>query len=116
MRAATMISFRETPSGADELVAQECCRSGAGMDLALMGQGREVRAESVVSTPSGSSFEPKPTGPSQRNVTQLLEAAGDGDSAASEALLPLVYDELRRIAASQLSREPAGQTLQPTAL
>lgn len=49
-------------------------------------------------------------------VTQLLEAAGNGDCVASEALLPLVYEELRRVAASQLAREPAGLTLQPTAL
>jgi RNA polymerase sigma factor (TIGR02999 family) len=49
-------------------------------------------------------------------MTQLLEAAGTGDRAAGEVLLPLVYDELRRVAANQLAREPAGLTLQPTAL
>lgn len=39
-----------------------------------------------------------------------------GDSAAAEALLPLVYQELRKLAAAKLSQEQAGQTLQPTAL
>lgn len=39
-----------------------------------------------------------------------------GDSKAAEALLPLVYDELRKLAAAKMAREPAGHTLQPTAL
>jgi RNA polymerase sigma factor (TIGR02999 family) len=50
-------------------------------------------------------------------VTRILEAAEHGDSrAAAEALLPLVYDELRRLAAHKMANEPPGQTLQPTAL
>jgi RNA polymerase sigma factor (sigma-70 family) len=48
-------------------------------------------------------------------VTQLLDAIGSGD-ASGEQLLPLVYDELRRLAAARLSREAPNQTLQPTAL
>jgi RNA polymerase sigma factor (sigma-70 family) len=48
-------------------------------------------------------------------VTQLLDAIGSGD-ASDEQLLPLVYDELRRLAAARLSREAPNQTLQPTAL
>lgn len=48
-------------------------------------------------------------------VPQLLEAAEAGDERASEELLPLVYDELRRLAAAKLAREAPG-TLQPTAL
>ncbi len=51
-----------------------------------------------------------------QHVTRLMRAAGAGDPKAAESLLPLVYDELRRLAAAQLSKEPAGQTLQPTAL
>ncbi|MCC7374804.1 MAG: sigma-70 family RNA polymerase sigma factor [Verrucomicrobiales bacterium] len=47
---------------------------------------------------------------------QLNTQAGGDAASASEALFSRVYDELRRIAALQLSREPAGQTLQPTAL
>jgi RNA polymerase sigma factor (TIGR02999 family) len=49
-------------------------------------------------------------------VTQLLAAAEKGDQKAAEDLLPLVYDELRRLAASKLSKERPGQTLQATAL
>jgi RNA polymerase sigma-70 factor, ECF subfamily len=49
-------------------------------------------------------------------VTQLLVAWGEGRQEALTNLLPLVYDELRRIAASYLRHEPAGHTLQPTAL
>jgi RNA polymerase sigma factor (TIGR02999 family) len=50
------------------------------------------------------------------NVTRILEAAQRGDTDAAQALLPLVYDELRKLAAAKMAREPAGQTLQPTAL
>lgn len=50
------------------------------------------------------------------DVTRILEAAQQGDPTASEQLLPLVYDELRRLAAHKMANEAAGQTLQPTAL
>lgn len=50
------------------------------------------------------------------DVTLMLSAIEQGDPEAARNLLPLVYDELRRIAAWQLSREAAGQTLQATAL
>jgi RNA polymerase sigma factor (TIGR02999 family) len=50
------------------------------------------------------------------DVTRLLDAAAAGDPAAAAELLPLVYDELRRLAAHKLARETPGQTLQPTAL
>jgi RNA polymerase sigma factor (TIGR02999 family) len=49
-------------------------------------------------------------------ITLMLEAIGRGDRQASEDLLPLVYQELRRLAAAKMSREMAGQTLQPTEL
>jgi RNA polymerase sigma factor (TIGR02999 family) len=49
-------------------------------------------------------------------VTQILAAIGQGDPAAAEQLLPLVYDELRRLAAQKLDQERPGQTLQATAL
>jgi RNA polymerase sigma factor (TIGR02999 family) len=49
-------------------------------------------------------------------VTQLLEAAGAGDAHAAEELLPLVYEELRRLAAAKMAEQPPGQTLQATAL
>jgi RNA polymerase sigma factor (TIGR02999 family) len=49
-------------------------------------------------------------------VTRTLTAIERGDITASEDLLPLVYNELRRIAAHKMASEPAGHTLQPTAL
>jgi RNA polymerase sigma factor (TIGR02999 family) len=50
------------------------------------------------------------------DVTRILQAVADGDGQAARQLLPLVYDELRRLAARQLAGEAPGQTLQPTAL
>ena len=50
------------------------------------------------------------------DVTRLLEAIDQGDPQATADLLPLVYDELRKLAAQKLACEPPGQTLQPTAL
>jgi RNA polymerase sigma factor (TIGR02999 family) len=49
-------------------------------------------------------------------VTRVLEAVGRGDPQAAGRLLPLVYDELRRLAAAKLARERPGQTLDATAL
>src|SRR5881394_2642271 len=49
-------------------------------------------------------------------VTQILEAVGAGDEQAAEKLLPLVYEELRHLAAARMAQESPGQTLQPTAL
>lgn len=50
------------------------------------------------------------------DVTRILTQIDDGDPLASERLLPLVYGELRRLAAQKLTREKPGQTLQATAL
>src|SRR5262245_63158862 len=50
------------------------------------------------------------------DVTRLLDAAAAGDATASANLLPLVYDELRKLAARHLAAEKPGQTLQATAL
>jgi RNA polymerase sigma factor (TIGR02999 family) len=49
-------------------------------------------------------------------VTRLLDAAAAGDGRAAADLLPLVYEELRKLAAARLTAEAPGQTLQPTAL
>jgi RNA polymerase sigma factor (TIGR02999 family) len=49
-------------------------------------------------------------------VTQILSAIESGDPKAAEQLLPLVYEELRRLAAQRLAQEKPGQTLQATAL
>ena len=51
-----------------------------------------------------------------QNITELLVKWGSGDKAALDELVPLVYDELRRLAASYLRRRPGAHTLQATAL
>ena len=53
---------------------------------------------------------------SMTNVTRILSAIEQGDPHAAERLLPLVYDELRKLAAAKLAQEKPGQTLQATAL
>ena len=50
------------------------------------------------------------------DVTRILSAIEQGDPAAAEQLLPLVYDELRKLAAQKMAQESPGQTLQATAL
>jgi RNA polymerase sigma factor (TIGR02999 family) len=50
------------------------------------------------------------------DVTRILDAIGQGDPQATDELLPLIYEELRLLAAQKLSHEPPGQTLQATAL
>src|SRR5262245_60305674 len=70
---------------------------------------------------SGFHRPPVPPGNSRRcsamnDVTRILSAIEQGDPTASEQLLPLVYDELRKLAAQKLAREAPGQTLQATAL
>jgi RNA polymerase sigma factor (TIGR02999 family) len=50
------------------------------------------------------------------DVTRILTAIENGDSSAADELLPLVYQELRKLAAAKLAKENAGQTLQPTVL
>jgi RNA polymerase sigma factor (TIGR02999 family) len=49
-------------------------------------------------------------------ITQVLQAIGRSESGAAEQLLPLVYDDLRRLAMARMANEAAGHTLQPTAL
>lgn len=50
------------------------------------------------------------------DITLILQAASRGDGQAAGELLPLVYEELRRLAAARMAREASGHTLQPTAL
>lgn len=54
--------------------------------------------------------------PTPSEVTRILERVGNGVAGASDELLPLVYEQLRGLAEAQMAREPAGHTLQPTAL
>jgi RNA polymerase sigma factor (TIGR02999 family) len=49
-------------------------------------------------------------------ITRILDAVQQGDLTAAEQLLPLVYEELRKLAAARMANEAAGHTLQPTAL
>src|SRR5947209_3439437 len=53
---------------------------------------------------------------SMSDVTRVLSAIEQGDPHAAEQLLPLVYEELRKLAAQKMAQEAPGQTLQPTAL
>jgi len=57
-----------------------------------------------------------PMSAGSEEITQILDAAEAGDTLAAERLLPLLYTELRRLAAARMAQEPPGQTLQPTAL
>jgi RNA polymerase sigma factor (TIGR02999 family) len=50
------------------------------------------------------------------DVTLILQAVGRGENEAPEELMPMVYEELRRLAAARMAHESAGHTLQPTAL
>ena len=60
--------------------------------------------------------EPRTPNPPPGNVTQILSAIEQGDAQAVDELLPVVYEELRRLAAAKMANESAGHTLQPTAL
>src|SRR5437667_12834052 len=55
-------------------------------------------------------------GMSMKDVTRILSAIEQGDAQAAEQLLPLVYDELRKLASQRMAQEKPGQTLQATAL
>src|SRR5262249_14248775 len=59
---------------------------------------------------------PSPVVPPMSEVTRILNAIEQGDRPAASHLLPLVYEELRRLAAQKLARETPGQTLDATAL
>ncbi len=50
------------------------------------------------------------------DITRILQSVESGNPKAADELLPLVYNELRKLAASKMANEPANQTLQPTAL
>ena len=60
-------------------------------------------------------FSEMPDSPAN-DVTAILKAAQEGDGAAAARLLPLVYDELRKLAHARMKNLPSGQTMQPTAL
>ena len=68
-----------------------------------------LSAEVMAETPQ---FPDSPAG----EITLLLQRAGSGDAQAADQILPLVYGELRKLAAARMARESPGQTLQATAL
>ena len=81
-----------------------------------MRAGRNGTAPGGTGTGSGMpSGRPSATG-SMDDVTRILTAVEQGDTGAPEQLLPLVYDELRRLAAARMASEAPGQTLDATAL
>ena len=59
---------------------------------------------------------PTPPTPPAGEITLLLQRIDAGDAQAADQILPLVYDELRKLAAAKMARESSGQTLQATAL
>src|SRR5262249_32743087 len=59
---------------------------------------------------------PRDPGACVEEVTRILDAIEHGEPSAAEQLLPLVYDELRKLAAQRLAQEAPGQTLEATAL
>ena len=81
------------------VVLQECHKNHCGV----------LSANQIVSLQGGEAND-------MSDATVMLTAIEAGDSNAAEQLLVLVYDELRRLAASKLAHEAPGQTLQPTAL
>jgi ECF sigma factor len=75
--------------------------------------GTGARASEPRTSPSRGGV---PGGLPMNVFTHILSAIERGDTKAAEQLLPLLYDELRRLAAQRLAQEKPGQTLQPTAL
>jgi RNA polymerase sigma factor (TIGR02999 family) len=76
------------------------------------GRSYGVRQNRQPPQPAGGNVSPEPS----KEVTKLLASWGQGNAEALEELMPLVYGELRRLAASYLRRERSDHTLQPTAL
>jgi len=75
-----------------------------------MGTAPKTTTESANQSPAHQAPTPR------LQVTQILQRINDGHPSASDDLLPLVYEELRRLAQARLAHESPGQTLQPTAL
>lgn len=77
---------------------------GAGESFSKVFPGRHARAQVFLSISP------------MNDITVILNRAGKGDSSAAAELLPLVYDELRKLASARMARESGGHTLQATAL
>src|SRR6187200_2363215 len=85
---------------------------GGRLDPSTRASRRATRPGTDASDPE----RPAPGSAPMNDVTRILSAIEAGDPQAAQQLLPLVYDELRRLAACQLAQEKPGQTLQATAL
>src|SRR5262249_40891906 len=84
--------------------------------LAHRHTGRWTRTAPGGYTAGNICLAPLSTGAAMSEVTRILSAIDQGDPTAASQLLPLVYEELRKLAAARLAQEGPGQTLQPTAL
>src|SRR4051812_16282608 len=86
--------------------------------MALSRHGNDYTASALAPTEltevSGTTF--STAGPIMSEVTRVLSALEQGDPRAADELLPLVYDELKKLAAQKMAQESPGQTLQATAL
>jgi RNA polymerase sigma factor (TIGR02999 family) len=80
----------------------------SGRDAAALGKAARARFENAPGAAAGDG--------SMNDVTRILSSVDQGDTGAAEQLLPLVYDELRKLAAARLASESPGQTLDATAL
>jgi RNA polymerase sigma factor (TIGR02999 family) len=83
---------------------------------ARFGATRILRRGAVVAGSVAMSDAPSSSEPVAGDITLLIQRAGAGDLQAADRILPLVYDELRKLAAAKMARETPGLTLQPTAL
>src|SRR5262249_43934865 len=93
-------------------IRKEWARGAAKSDVACAGRGEALRDQASKSKRS----RPCCTITGMSAVTRILDQIQQGDPHAAEQLLPLVYDELRKLAAHRLAQEKPGQTLQATAL
>ncbi len=100
------------PVAADQVIKwaiqRPSCSRGGGKTARLF---ESLSRDRILEAPT-----PTSRGIPMSNVTQILGQIEDGDGQAAEKLLPLVYDELRKLAAAKMVQEQPGQTLQATAL
>src|SRR6266550_2122569 len=86
-----------------------------GRALVILVSNPRAGEQYPVASPNGRTENPlRPPAPPMSDVTRILSAIEQGDPQAAEQLLPLVYEELRKLAAHRLAQEMPGQTLQAT--
>lgn len=108
MQGPSSAITRKRPRGGQETAGKWHQRS---REPSIRHRDREIRWSPVAQLGIGGMEKT-----SQERVTQILGRIADGHGSAARELLPLVYDELRRLASSYMRREAAGHTLQSTAL